>query len=333
MSYQSDRKRMEQSAARNRELWAFVIRVTVIVLAAAFLALGVCALIFELPADRESPDSGNKGEVPAVSANDKVTDGYIYAVFGESISYKKYVSYSGGELSVDYSAVDTTKEGVYPVTYTVTSPSGKTASVTLQLVLKRETYTVDALNALLEEHIIPKLNITSGLSVQQKVRKIYSYVNSPEVSNKNNANIVFTNESNIPQINRSNWMTDWVEEAYRTVESGEGDCYSYYSLSKALFEYYGIENVGIRRDDAKSNESGNHFWQVVNIGTSAAPRWYFYDSTRLAGEFADGTNQACLLTEAELNSYVSSKDGSYGFYAYDKSALPNGLKIATEQLP
>ena len=327
MSYQSEKQKMEQSAARTRKLWGFVIQITVIVLAAAFLALGVSIFAFEILGNQgDEPLPSGKAEKPVITAN--AEEGYIYAVFGENISYKKYVSFSGGDLSVDYSAVDPTKEGVYPVVYTVKSSSGKTAKLTLHLVLKKATYTLEALDALLVERIIPKLGITEGMTVEQKVRKIFDYVNSPSKS-ASAANIVFTDESNTPSVDRSLWKTDWVEEAYRTVESGEGDCYSYYSLSRALFEYYGIENVGIRRNDSASNMGGTHFWSMVNIGTKQAPKWYFYDSTRLGGTFANGKRQCCLLTEAELNGYSPSDPDDYGFYAYDKTGLPTP---ATESL-
>ena len=314
LSYQSDKAKMEQSVKQQKELMFFVVRITVIILAVAFLALAVCFAVFELgknPSEDELPT----GEMPTLRPSGEVTDGCIYAVFGETLSYKKYVTFTGGELSVDASKVDTTKEGTYPVTYTVKSPSGRTVSITLNLVWKKATYTREALDTLLEKQVVPKLGISSNMSIEQKVKKIYSYVNS-------SATIRFVNESNIPNINRSNWQTDWLEEAYRSIETGSGDCYSYYSLSKALFEYYNIENRGVRRDESRSNESGTHFWQVVNIGTASAPRWYFFDATRLAGTFSDGTRNGCLRTAEELNSYKPSKEGIYGFYAYSKAGLP-----------
>ena len=125
------------------------------------------------------------------------------------------------------------------------------------------------------------------------------------------------------------WMTwsDWTEEAVRTLESEEGDCYSYYSLSKAFFEYFGIENVGIRRSEnyEDAEEDGTHFWCVVNVEEG----WYYYDATRLAGTFDDGSRNACLITEAKLKSYR----GSHGEDYFYKMIKPVGFpQISTKEL-
>lgn len=319
MSYQSDKQKMELSHARQKELTYWALRITVMVLAAVFLALGACVAIFELGGKEPDPSSPSVG-MPSITATNDVKDGTVYVALGDTISYKKYVSFSGGELEVGKDRVNASQEGIYPVTYTVRASNGKTQSLTLNFVVKKAVYTESALHASLMDKVIPKLGISDGMTTEQKVRRIYAYVNS-------SANVSFVNESNIPGIQRANWKTDWIEEACRTVETEEGDCYSYYSLSKALFEYYGIANYGIRRDDSRSNESGTHFWQMVNIGTENAPEWYFYDATRLAGTFADGTRNGCLRTAEELSSYRPSKEGMYGFYAYSKAGLPTPSKV------
>ena len=165
-----------------------------------------------------------------------------------------------------------------------------------------------------------ELGITKSMSKTEQVKKIYAYVNSKET-------IYFTDESNIPDINRDSWESDWMEEAVRTLESEQGDCYSYYSLSKAFFEYFGIENIGIRRAEnyEGADEDGTHFWSVVKVEGG----WYYYDATRLAGSFNDGTRNACLITEAKLKSYRTSK-GEDTFY---KMTKPAGFPaIATKEI-
>ncbi|MBQ8345720.1 MAG: hypothetical protein IJY42_05605, partial [Clostridia bacterium] len=181
----------------------------------------------------------------------------------------------------------------------------------------------ESLEKLLESKVIPDLGVTDGMSVKQKVRKIYEYVNTPSITgskyNNPEIRIGFDDESNIPNINRANWETDWMEEAYLTLSQSDmwGDCYSYYSVSKALFRYYGIDHIGIRRNDAASQEPGTHFWLIVNIGSQEDEKWYFYDATRLAGTFsATGDNECCLLTEAQLATY-SNDD----FYVYEQESL------------
>jgi hypothetical protein len=101
-------------------------------------------------------------------------------------------------------------------------------------------------------------------------------------------------------------------------------------VSKAFFEYLGIENKGIQRDKSQSNMSGTHFWLMVNIGTAQNGQWYFYDATRLAGKFADGTSDACLRTLSELQSYKSS-DGKSGFYAFDSANYPDTASVSVKR--
>ena len=151
------------------------------------------------------------------------------------------------------------------------------------------------------------------MSKEQQVRKIYDFVNNWISWGSDRSNIMDTHGS---AFTRDSWMVDWQEEAILSLKSKNGDCYSYYSLSKAFFEYFDIENIGIKRSE-KSTEKGTHFWQVVNIGTKEAPKWYYYDATELAGTFSDGTDYGCLMTEAKLNSYVTSKGGRK-FYMFDK---------------
>ena len=87
-------------------------------------------------------------------------------------------------------------------------------------------------------------------------------------------------------------------------------------MSKAFFEYFGIKSVGIRRDMSLDAEEGTHFWQIVDIGGG---KWYFYDGTRLAGSFSDGSHNACLITQEKLSSYKTSKNEDY-FYRISKVA-------------
>ena len=200
--------------------------------------------------------------------------------------------------------------------------------VGVALIYNIDKKTLEKMSADLAARKAEELGITNKMTKQEQVFAVYRYVNSPDKS-ASAANIVFVDESNIPAIDRNNWETDWVEEAARTLQTGEGDCYSYYSVSKAFFEYLGIENKGIRRDDARSEMSGTHFWSMVNIGSTEAPKWYFYDGTRLAGKFPDGSKDGCLRTYDELMAYAPN-NGQDGFYVFDTSKFPEtqSTKIA-----
>ena len=237
--------------------------------------------------------------------------GKIIGYVGESPLYKQMVTVEDNvdeapTLQVNNKSVNINKEGEYKVYYRATDAAGNMSSTyTLIYVVKSKEYSRDTLMELIEEKA-DALGITKEMTKVEQVRKIYAYVNSKST-------IAFTNESNIPDINRKNWEIDWVEEAIRGLDSGEGDCYTYYSLSKAFFEYFGIENKGIQRSENYSGaaEDGTHFWSVVKVEGG----WYYYDSTRLGSTFSDGTTNACLITEKKLKTYETEN-----FYAMTKSS-------------
>ena len=247
---------------------------------------------------------------PTIEARaEKTVVGYV----GESPTYKKYVVVSDDvdeapQLAVDSSKVDINTPGSYTVRYQAKDEAGNKSEVfKLTYVVKSKEYTEDKLMDMIAEKVV-EIGITDGMSKQKKVEKIFNYVHNL---------FRYADDSNIPNINRSLWKSDWIEEAIRTINDETGDCYSYYSLSKAFFEYYDIENIGIMRSP-QSKLEGTHYWSIVNIGEDGEDAWYYYDATRLAGRFGDGSTSACLITQETLNSHQTSK-GDKDFYLMTKS--------------
>lgn len=328
MSYRSDMEYMKTLYEERKAAVTRLLKLSFLLLAALILITLVAIIITAAVGGFSSGDD----DAPAVRGPE---GGYAVISLGETISYKSLVEVSDEdesvELTVDNSAVDPTKEGTYPVYYTATDSSGNETQYTLQLVIKKQAYSRAALMKLVEARA-QALGMKKDMDRALLVRKIYEFVRDPNAS-ATEANIRFTDESNTPsqKLSRESWEVDWIEEACRTLsmERMSGDCYTYYAVSKAFFEYFGIENLGIQRSSA-AQAKGTHFWNVVNVGTKSAPRWYFYDATRLAGSFtADGTNHSCLITEKKLLSYVGS-NGEKDFYLFEKgNAFP---KIATEAL-
>ncbi len=290
------------------------------------LVVTVVGVIVSLATDSEAPViEGPAGDVAVV---------YV----GDNVAYKSFVKVTDNRddytLEIDQGQVNLDREGTYRVTYVATDGAGNETTYVLRLTVKSRQYSEDALMALVAQKA-EALGMSADMSKTELVRMIYDYVNSP-AHGPNEANIYFSDESNTPnQYNQSgirkDWETDWVEEAVRTLQMDrmKGDCYTYYSVSKAFFEYFGIENIGIQRSD-DSAEDGTHFWSVVNVGSGDAPKWYYYDSTRLGGSFtSDGKKNACLITEEKLTSYRTSTGGD-GFYTFDK---PSGFPtVARKEL-
>lgn len=278
------------------------------------------AFIKPLPAEFKAPGeydvqirftdaSGNKTEIFDVKVEvvyDKtppkieiLSDIVIYA--GESISYSKYVNItdnSTGEptLTVDDSLLDIDSEGKYPVFVSAVDIMGnKSEAVEITVyVCSEETVEND-----LQEKIEKICNsiIKEDMTTEQMCRAVYGYVRD---------NILYVSNSD---------KTSWQRAAYNALfVSGSGDCYSYFSASKAFFEYLGIENIDIQRSGGYTSDT--HFWSLVNIGNEGKDVWYHYDSTRLRSEY---DHSGCLLTDKQIEAYNRVRPN---FYRYDKGNYP-----------
>ncbi len=237
----------------------------------------------------------------------------LQAYIGDGIAYRTGISYSDnchGEVSleVDSSAVDLHTEGEYPVYYIATDAAGNVSKLQATLYLYREKITKELLfervDAIIESRIP-----TAG-SLEMQIREIYNYVYY---------NISYTATSD---------KSDWVRAAYDGLRKGEGDCYTYFAVSKAFFERLGIENKDIQRTQGLIAE--RHYWNFVNIGSKENPQWYHFDACQLRGVQHSG----CLLTDLQVEAYTKIRVSDTGetnyFYAYDKSAYPaSATKIIT----
>lgn len=284
--------------------------------------------------ENNEEDSGEDTKAPVIKAAKE----NIIIYTGDTVSYRSFIKVtdnSDGEcqISIDSSGVNQNVPGEYVVKYTATDAAGnKSKTFSLKVTVKDGTYSEENLMALIAQKAKTELGYTKeeaksqGKTKTEIVKDIYKFVNDPK-SGASNANIFFNDISNTPaqaiQTNygennvkeRTGWKTDWVEEAYRTLTMPrmKGDCYSFYAVSKAFFEYFEIDNAGIQRDSS-STEKGTHYWNIVKVESG----WYYYDSTRLGGTFADGGRNGCLVTESKLQGYTTSKGGKE-FYKINKT--------------
>ena len=333
MSYQNDKNRMQKEASEYRKNVFGIIKLTFIAFAVMLFIFCITLVISLLVGDKDD-QKNNDASSPKIMQNFSISefdtfDGGVIGYVGQTPTFKKFIIVdddTDASPVVDiYHEVDVNKEGTYTVKYTVEDMDGNISEFTLKYVVKSAEYSHELLMSQIAE-LASELGITKDMSKIEQVRAIYRYVNSAST-------VKFTDESNIPQIDRNKWESDWREEAVRGIESHEGDCYTYYSISKAFFEYFGIENIGIKRAEnyEGAEDDGTHFWNVVNVGENGAQKWYYYDATRLNGYFNGdrSDNNACLITEAKLKSHRTSKGGDY-FYKMVKPA--NFPKISTEEL-
>ncbi len=199
-------------------------------------------------------------------------------------------------LKAEYSKVDLTTEGEYPVTYYAYDHAGNVSMAEVTLHVYKEEITLSMLNEKIDPWIA-QLGLAE-LDKADQARAIFQFVHT-------DARIVYTDTSD---------KTDWIRGAYFCLQDRQGDCFSYFSLSKAFFERLGIENLDVQRLSGFTDDT--HYWSMINIAEpNGSPVWYHYDATRLR----DVNYSGALLTDAQID--VFSEQRAY-FYYYDRSKYP-----------
>lgn len=238
--------------------------------------------------------------------------GEIHVNVGDGIAWKKQATVTDNsdgkiDIKVDSAAVNTSAAGTYTVTYTATDESGNSSSATATVIVGTMDVTEDMLYTELDK-VIAQI-ITDGMNTEAKVRAIYAYV-------QDSINYASTAETD-----------DFVYAAYMALfSSGTGDCYSYFAASKAFFERLGIENIDMKR--AEGGAPGNHYWNLVNIGTKDAPKWYHYDANPINGQYSVS---GCLLTDAQVAAYDAWC--GQGYRKYDASKVPASATETITDIP
>ncbi len=225
---------------------------------------------------------------------------------GDSVSYRKQVSVSDDKdenptISIDNSAVDLDTPGVYPVIYTVTDAAGNKTVFTLQLtVLKKIT------PAPTEEYVL------------SEAEKILAEITDDSLSDLQVAYSIYRwTKYNIGYYDSSD-KTSWLVGAYEGFQKRRGDCFTYFSVSKALLTAAGIDNVDMVKYRSSEKQS-RHYWSLVNVGVG----WYHFDST----PYVYKESNFFMVTDEELSKW----DNKYykNAHAFVDEGLP---ERATESI-
>lgn len=239
------------------------------------------------------------------------TPSVIHFEVGAPITYKKHITVTDnciGDVKLEINGnVDNTKEGSYDILIKATDLAGNisTANATVQIIPSGAAVSIDDLNEKISA--VCDTIITSDMTAEEKCRAIYAYVQT---------NIKYTSSST---------GTGYIEVAFNALDTKKGDCYSFFSLTKAFLDYLEIPNLEIQR--TKGMGEGTHYWNYVNIGTVADPKWYHLDTTELIYTYSES---GCLLTTAQVEAYDRWREGVY-FRHFDKSKYPaSETKIITE---
>lgn len=235
-------------------------------------------------------------------------DGVITVSVGETIAYTDFITVTDnciGDITIDAdeSELDISAVGDYKVFLVAADAVGnKSERVEVTVRVEKTDESTESLRTEIKKAADSIL--TEGMSREDQCRAVYGYVRD---------NVFYTGE----------WCdrSDWRREAYRALFlSGSGDCFSFFSASKAFFEYLGIENLDIERESGYTADT--HYWSLVNIGSTDEPRWYHFDATVLRADEYD--HSGCLLTDVQIEAYCKVRPN---FYSYDRSEYPASSEV------
>ena len=232
----------------------------------------------------------------------------LTAHVGGTINYRKNITVTDDydqnpKLTVDSKDVDISKEGKYTVKYTATDFAGnfitKTATVTVSDAdAENEEKKAEAVK--LADKVISSI-IKDDMTLKQKVKAIYNWARG---------NIGYSGKSD---------KSDYKVEAYNTLKNRSGDCFSYFAVTKLMFERLDIPNIDVVKVKNFETDS-RHYWSLVSI--DGGKNYYHFDATPRKGEGDD----FCLVTDAFLDAYSNAHNKCHN---RDKSLYP---KTPTEEL-
>ena len=154
-------------------------------------------------------------------------------------------------IEVDNSEVNINRAGSYKVTYSVTDSDGNTtfASCTLKIV---STAVTDETVQELARSVLGEI-LTDHMTKTEQLEAVFNYV-----------------RSHVRYVGYSD-KNDWRKEAERGFRTGRGDCFTFYSVTRALLDQIDVEYMSVTRKGGRTR----HYWVIVNVGTG----WYHFDPT------------------------------------------------------
>ncbi len=196
------------------------------------------------------------------------------AYVGEPIAYLAEVYAEDNadgrtEVTVE-SEVLPEQAGQYRVVYTAEDEAGNRASAECVYTLVVATVSEEEVRALAQD--VLKEITTDSMVTAEKLLAVFDYVRS---------HVRYSGNSD---------KSDWRKEAVRGFKTGWGDCFTFYSVTRALLDELGVEYMSVTRLGGWTR----HYWTIVNLGTG----WYHYDTTISATHQARcfmWTNEQCQI--------------------------------------
>ena len=143
--------------------------------------------------------------------------------------------------------------------------------------------------------------IRDGMTDVEKARAIFDFAHD---------SIRYTGDSD---------KSDWQAEAYAGLTRRQGDCFTYYAVSRALLTAAGIDNLEVTREGGPTS----HYWNLVNCGGG----WYHFDATPRSSKMPPFVS--FLFTDQEAADYTAAAGREY--YTFDGSRYPERAVDAVEK--
>ena len=202
-------------------------------------------------------------------------DAYLtcYSDQRENFNFKRFISVKDNhdrhvKITVNTNGVNWKKTGLYKVRFRAKDKAGNVAKTWSYLQVFKPGRLENTVDPILKAILRPSWSVTT------KARAIYSYVRS---------HVSYFGD---------NGHTNWRAVAEKGLTFGNGDCYTFYAVCRALLTRAGIPNLTIER--YPSHEGYRHWWNLVYVQHG----WYHFDTVtrRRGGNF-------CLVTNKQLMEY------------------------------
>jgi len=226
-----------------------------------------------------------------------VKDITVYA--GDTVAYRSGISAlddrdTNPALTVDSSNVDLTTPGTYTVTYTATDYTGNSSTATATVSVREKLPGYADIDVIYEaaDKLLSQI-VTDGMDTEEQVRAVAYWVRY---------NCLFTGAS---------VKDDWLQGAYRMIQTRQGDCFNYFALTKLLLERLEIPNIDVTK--VKNHEwDSNHYWSLVSL--DGGKTYYHVDTTP-----RKDTTTFILVTDRFMDNYSAEHRNCFN---RDKSLYP-----------
>lgn len=189
-------------------------------------------------------------------------------------------------ITVDSSAVDTTKAGVYEVSYTAKDHEGNSAKVTVKLTLIEKTVSDEKLNA--EINKVAEKIFAADMTAEQKARAVFGYAGAIKLGGSSDGK-------------------DIMAAAYKGFTTGEGDSFTVYAVSRYLLLKAGIRVMGVERQS-----NGAYYWCLVDLGSG----WYNFDPCNTSPD-----KSGCFMKTSDELKKINSAYWSFDTKIYPATEL------------